>query len=92
MHVIGQDPKTTGTSAVVMQFMAIIRGEIQRHVPRQAGVQQIRAEFHYCYGCFGNRVHDVVYGSSDHILDVRRPHRTEFRIAYCRVCGKEGAL
>lgn len=92
MHFVGQDPKVTGTSVVVQQFMSIIRGEIVLHEPRPGGVNAIKPEFHYCYGCFGNRIHDVVYGDSDHILDVQRPRRTSFRIAYCRVCGKEGAL
>lgn len=92
MHFVGQDPKIGGTSLAVLQFVAIARGEIAPHVPRQSGVRKIRAEVHYCHGCFGDRAHDVVYGSSDHIMDVRNPHNIEFRIAICRVCGKEGAL
>ena len=91
-HFIGQDPKT-GTSLAVRQFLSLVRGEIERHEPQNRDrVSQVIAEERYCFSCFSTRIHDVVCGSSDHILDVRLPRRTEFRIAYCRVCGKEGAL
>jgi hypothetical protein len=89
-HPIGQDPFSStdgnsavgqGTSLVVRQFVAILRGEVAVHEPvnpwRVVAVQAVEKKF--CLACFGVRRFDQVVVKSGQVLFTA--------LAVCRCCG-----
>lgn len=73
-----------GTSLVVRQFVAIVRGE----VPVHAAVNEFKTETvevveRYCIKCFTTGAWDVWVG---------RHEGLNFKLGRCRCCGKEQTL
>jgi len=87
-HVLGKPPTQQpipageGVSLAVLQFMELARGERERQEPTNMfHVDEVRAEEHYCFRCFGVRWFDVILPVNTHIWK---------KIQRCRICGKEG--
>ena len=91
-HIIGGSQFSGGeasssasheTSLIVLQFFELVRGVRKVHKPGNGfRTVSVKMEERYCMGCFGMRRHDVWIGS--------KLSGSEFQVARCRVCGKEG--
>ena len=99
-HFVGKDnltpdpsPKgegSEGTSLVVLQFVALMRGEWRVQAPQSPfRVERVFAEERYCLGCCGVRWFDVVEGMGLDTAVSAQPTRPPREIAICRCCGAE---
>jgi len=97
-HFVGQDhfsekkrfdAPISGTSLVVLQFFAIVTGEVPVHKPAN-GFRTVRlvGEERYCLGCCGVRWHDVLEAE----LSAVSGQLSVVKIARCRVCEKVGEV
>ena len=97
-HFVGQDhfsekkrfdAPISGTSLVVLQFFAIVTGEVPVHKPAN-GFRTVRlvGEERYCLGCCGVRWHDVLEAE----LSAVNGQLSVVKIARCRVCEKVGEV
>lgn len=69
-----------GNSLAVRQFMAIARGEVAVHEPKNpVAVVRVVTDERYCLGCCGVRVHDLVVAWHGGQLFTA--------LTYCRTCG-----
>jgi len=71
-------------SIAVRQFVAIVRGEISVHVPRnEFQTVQVGKDERYCLRCCAVRVWDLWRGKHEGL---------EFLLGRCRACGLEKTL
>lgn len=76
--------KTSGSSVVIQQFVALARGEVEPHAPRnEFRTVEVSTEVLFCLNCFTNGNWDVWEGVHDGM---------SFRIGRCRNCGNEVTL
>jgi len=77
-----------GTSVVVLQFVAIVRRDVDLRLPgnyykgKEVRSFRLTSEEHYCLKCFGVHLFDVLSGET---VDEK------FVIKRCQHCGKEVA-
>ncbi len=97
-HMIGEQRErkkgigNMGTSLAVAQFVEFARGERVRQDPANLfRVEAVRAEEHYCLGCFGVHWFDVVYGKGEQGKGGQGigGQGIGVRGMRCRSCGRE---
>lgn len=73
-----------GTSLMVLQFVEILRGDVERHTPQNEFVTvAVEAKEYYCLKCFTDGLWDVWHGRHDGL---------EFKLGRCQACGEERTL
>ncbi len=78
--VYAKDFDEKEVSWAVRQFMAIARGEVAVHEPKNpVAVVRVVTDERYCLGCCGVRVHDLVVAWHGGQLFTALTH--------CRACG-----
>lgn len=75
---------TYETSLAARQFLALARGEMAIHAPRNEFVTvAVEREERFCRRCYAERVWDVWHGRHDGLA---------FALGRCRACGTERTL